>query len=166
MLFRSQQFINDFDDSKFSRPLTEVKEVDRVPVIELMIMGITLRERRQKRHASFDESSLGVYFGFKEVNRLLKDLIAPDQRRIKESRQFIDTLAMSSALLAEEQSSHMAASWVITNFSAGGLLISTEETDFSNPIQIDMLMAFTMPENKDHPILGFRSEERRVGKEC
>ncbi len=150
-----QQFINEFDDSKFSRPLAEVGEVDRVPLIELMIMGLTPRERRQKRHASFDEPSLSVYFGFKEVNRLLKDLVAPDQARVKESRQFIDTLAMSSALLAEEQTSHMAASWVITNFSAGGLLISTEETDFSNPIQIDMLMAFTMPENKDHPILGF-----------
>lgn len=150
-----QQFINDFDDSKFSRPLAEVREVDRVPVIELMIMGTTPKERRQKRHASFDESSLSVYFGFKEVNRLLKDLVAPDQARVRESRQFIDTLAMSSALLAEEQSKHMSASWVITNFSAGGLLISTEETDFSNPIQIDMLVAFTMPENKSHPILGF-----------
>ena len=150
-----QQFINKFDDSKFSRPLAEVREVDRVPVIELLIMGITPRERRQKRHASFDESSLSVYFGFKEVNRLLKDLVAPDQSRVRESRQFIDTLAMSSAILAEEQKNHMSASWVITNFSAGGLLISTEETDFSNPIQIDMLMAFTMPDNKDHPILGF-----------
>lgn len=150
-----QQFINEFDESKFSRPLAEVDDVDRVPVIELMIMGITPRERRQKRHASFDESSLSVYFGFKEVNRLLKDLIAPDQSRVKESRQFIDTLAKSSALLAEEQTSHMAASWVITNFSAGGLLISTEETDFSNAIQIDMLMAFTMPDNREHPILGF-----------
>ncbi len=62
---------------------------------------------------------------------------------------------MSSALLAEEQQNHMAASWTITNFSTGGLLINTEETDFSNPIQIDMLVAFTMPDNKEHPILGF-----------
>ena len=150
-----QQFIDEFDISKFSRPLTEVKEVDRVPVIELMIMGLTPRERRQKRHTSFDDSSLSVYFGFHDVNRLLQDIAAPDQARVKESRQFIDTLAMSSAVLAEEQNSHMAASWIITNFSAGGLLINTEETDFSNPIQIDMLVAFTMPENNHHPILGF-----------
>ena len=150
-----QQFLDDFDESKFSRPLVEVREVDRVPVIELMIMGLTPRERRQKRHTSFDDTSLSVYFGFHEVNRLLKDLIAPDQSQVRESRQFIDTLAMSSALLAEEQKSHMAASWTITNFSTGGLLINTEETDFSNPIQIDMLMAFTMPDNKNHPILGF-----------
>jgi len=150
-----QQFLDDFDESKFSRPLVEVREVDRVPVIELMIMGLTQRERRQKRHVSFDDTSLSVYFGFHEVNRLLKDIKAPDQTRVRESRQFIDTLAMSSALLAEEQKSYLAASWAITNFSTGGLLISTEETDFSNPIQIDMLMAFTMPENKKHPILGF-----------
>ncbi len=150
-----QQFIEEFDESKFSRPLIEIKEVDRVPVIELMIMGLTSRERRQKRHASFDDSGLSVYFGFHEVNRLLKDIVAPDQSRIKKSRQFIDTLAMSSALLAEEQQNHMAASWTITNFSTGGLLINTEETDFSNPIQIDMLVAFTMPDNKEHPILGF-----------
>lgn len=150
-----QQFIDKFDESKFSRPLAEIKEVDRVPVVELMIMGLTSRERRQKRHASFDDSVLSVYFGFHEVNRLLQDLVAPDQARVKKSRQFIDTLAMSSALLAEEQQHHMNSSWTITNFSAGGLLISTEETDFSNPIQIDMLVAFTMPDNKDHPILGF-----------
>jgi len=150
-----QQFLEQFDQSKFSRPLAEISDADRVPVVELMIMGLTQRERRQKRHASFDKSRLSVYFGFQEVNRLLKDIIAPDQARVKESRHFIDTLAMSSALLADEQKSHMAASWTITNFSAGGLLISTEETDFSNPIQIDMLMAFTMPENKEQPILGF-----------
>ena len=150
-----QQFLGDMDDRKVSRPLTELVMVDRVPVIELMIMGLTQRERRQKRHASFDRSSLSVYFGFHDVNRLLKDLIDPDQARVRDSRQFIDTLAMSSALLAEEQKSHMSASWEISNFSTGGLLISTEETDFSNPIQIDMLMAFTMPDNKEHPILGF-----------
>ena len=150
-----QQFLDISDISKFSRPLSEIGEVDRVPVVELMIMGLTQRDRRQKRHASFDASRLSVYFGFKEVNRLLKDIVAPDQARVKESRQFIDTLAMSSALLADEQKTHMAASWTISNFSTGGLLISTEETDFSNPIQIDMLMAFTMPDNAKHPILGF-----------
>ena len=150
-----QQFLEEFDESKFSRPLAEIKEVDRVPVIELMIMGLTSRERRQKRHASFDDSIVSVYFGFHDVNSLLKDLIAPDQARVKKSRQFVDTLAMSSALLAEEKQNHMAASWTVTNFSTGGILISTEETDFSNPIQIDMLVAFTMPDNKQHPILGF-----------
>ena len=150
-----QQFLEEFNDSKFSKPLAEIRELDRVPVIELMIMGLTQRERRQKRHASFDASRLRVYFGFHDVNRLLQDLVAPDQARVKESRHFIDTLAMSSAVLADEQNSHMAASWTITNFSTGGLLINTEETDFSNPIQIDMLMAFTMPDNKTQPILGF-----------
>ena len=150
-----QQFVNRFDESKFSRPLAEIKEVDRVPVIELMIMGLTSRERRQKRHVSFDDSALSVYFGFHEVNRLLQDLVAPDQARVKESRQFTDTLAMSSALLAEEEKNYMNVSWTISNFSTGGLLIGTEETDFSNPIQIDMLVAFTMPDNNQHPILGF-----------
>ena len=150
-----QQFLDDFDESKISLPLVEMREVDRVPAVELMIMGLTSRERRQKRHTSFDDSNLSVYFGFKEVNRLLKDLAAPDQQRVRASREFIDTLAMSSALIADEKKSHMAASWSISNFSAGGLLIHTEETDFSNPIQIDMLMAFTMPDNKKHPILGF-----------
>lgn len=150
-----QQFLDQTDVNDFSRPLSEIREVDRVPVIELMIMGLTQRERRQKRHASFDETSLSVYFGFHEVNRLLKDLISPDQVRVQESRQFIDTLAKSSALLAEEEKTYMTANWSITNFSTGGLLISTEETDFSNPIQIDLLMAFTMPDNKKEPILGF-----------
>ena len=162
-----QQFLEEIDATKFSRPLIDIAEVDRVPVIELIIMGLTSRERRQKRHALFDGSALSVYFGFHDVNRLLQDLIAPDQERVKESRQFIDTLAMSSALLAEEQATHMAKSWTITNFSAGGLLISTEENDFSNPIQIDMLMAFTMHDNKKEPILGFvrrlnRPSEKQV----
>lgn len=151
----AQQFLNVFDDSKFSRPLAEMREVDRVPVVELMIMGLTQRERRQKRHASFDDCVLSVYFSFYDVNRLLTDFVARDQVRVKESRQFIDTLAMSSALLANEQESHLATSWTVTNFSTGGLLISTEETAFSKPIQIDMLVSFSMPGNKQHPILGF-----------
>ena len=150
-----QQFLATYDESKFSRPLVDIKDVDRVPVIELMIMGLTSRERRQKRHASFDDSGLSVYFGFHEANRLLKDIVAPDQVRVREARQFIDTLAMSSALLVDEQHDHKSASWTISNFSTGGLLISTEETDFSNPIQIDMLVVFTMPDNHQHPILGF-----------
>ncbi len=150
-----QQFLDSHDASKYSKPLSEIPEVDRVPVIELMIMGLTARERRQKRHAAFDNRGLRVYFGFHDVNGLLKDMIAPDQERVRQSRQFIDTLAMSSALLAEEETKYLNASWTISNFSTGGLLISTEETDFSNPIQIDMLVAFTMPDNDQHPILGF-----------
>ena len=150
-----QQFLDVFDSSAISRPLLDIPEADRVPVIEMMIMGLTERERRQKRHASFDDSSLRVYFGFHDVNQLLKDLNHIDQESVRSSRQFIDTLAMSSALLAEEEKHYMNASWKISNFSAGGVLISTEETDFSNPIHIDMLMAFTMPDNDRHPILGF-----------
>ncbi len=150
-----QQFLGLDDENKFSRPLIDINEVDRVPVIELMIMGLSSRDRRQKRHASFDDTGLSVYFGFNDVIRLLNDLINPDQSKVKNDRQFIDTLAMSSALLAEEKNNYMAASWTITNFSAGGLLIHTEETDFSNPIHIDMLVAFTMPDNIVHPIVGF-----------
>jgi len=150
-----QQFLEQIDSEKFSRSLLEVRDIDRVPVIELMIMGLTQRERRQKRHAAFDHSSLSVYFGFSEVSKLLVDLNSTDKVRVQESRQFIDTLARSSALLAEEAKTHLAADWTITNFSTGGLLISTEETDFSNPIQIDMLVSFTMPDNKELPILGF-----------
>ena len=150
-----QQFLATFDESKFSRPLADIKDIDRVPVIELLIMGLTSRERRQKRHASFDDSGLSVYFGFHEANRLLKDIVAPDQVRVREARQFIDTLAMSSALLVDERKDHKSANWTISNFSTGGLLISTEETDFSSPIQIDMLVLFTMPDNHQHPILGF-----------
>ncbi|MFK5914763.1 MAG: hypothetical protein QM484_10320 [Woeseiaceae bacterium] len=162
-----QQFLDVFDNTKVSQPLLEIQVKDRVPVIELMIMGLTSRERRQKRHASFDSSSLSVYFGFKDVKRLLKDIVAPDQARVRDSRQFVDTLAMSSAMLAEEQESHMSTAWNISNFSAGGLLIQTEESDFSNPIHIDMLVAFTLPDNIKQPILGFvrrlnRPNEKQV----
>lgn len=150
-----QQFLDICEEKSFSRPLREIKEVDRVPVIELMIMGLTSRERRVKRHTSFDVSSLSVYFGFQEVSRLLRDIVDPDQERVKELREFTDTLAKSSALLADDKKDYMSASWVIINFSMGGVLISTEETDFSNPIQIDTLVAFTLPENKNNPILGF-----------
>lgn len=150
-----QQFLNHDDPSAYSKPLNDIAIHDRVPVLELMIMGLTERERRQKRHASFDSSSLSVYFGFKEVNRLLLDMSNPDKLRVKESREFIDTLARQSAMLADDDKNYMSASWTISNFSAGGLLIGTDETDFSNPIQIDQLVAFIMPENKEQPILGF-----------
>ena len=150
-----QQFLEQHDETAYSKVLSTLREVDRVPLVELMIMGLTSKERRQKRHASFDQAGISVYFGFHEVNRLLQDIIHPDKARVKDTRQFIDTLAMSSAMLADEEENYMSVSWTITNFSSGGVLINTVETDFSNPIQIDLLVAFTMPDNKEHPILGF-----------
>lgn len=162
-----QQFLAESNLEKISKPLHEVHEADRVPVLELMIMGLTRRERKQKRHSNFDTRGLSVYFGYSEVSRLLKDLSNPDKFRVKESRLLVDTLAQQSALLAEDDKHHMSLPWTITNFSAGGLLIGTEETDFSNPIQIDQLVAFTMPDNPEQPILGFvrrlnRPESKRV----
>lgn len=162
-----QQFLNMSDKSRFSRSLADVADADRVPVLELMLMGLTHRERKQKRHASFDDSCLGVYFGFKEVYRLLSDLVATNQERVKAARQLTDSLARSTAAFADDKISEALKGWTITNFSEGGLLIQTEESDFNNPIQIDMLIAFTMPDNTKKPIIGVvrrlnRPSEKRI----
>ncbi|HEB55122.1 MAG TPA: hypothetical protein ENI98_02220 [Gammaproteobacteria bacterium] len=147
-------FISDFDASKLSRPLQRMNEQERVPILDMMLLALQPRKRQQRRHAVFADDALKVYFGKHEVMLLLTDLTRHDIQEVMRSRQFIDTLAQQSSVFAEDDNLHLRSIWRIVNFSTGGMLLRTRETDFSNPVQLGQLMAFVPEDNIRKPTLG------------
>ena len=72
-----------------------------------------------------------------------------------QSRQFTDSLAQFSSLVTMGEKRSATAQWQIQNFSAGGILISTMETDFSIPVALGQLIAFIPTDEVSEPSLGF-----------
>ena len=155
------KFIDRFDASKLCRPLLELEAMERFPFLEAMLFGLRPRERKQKRHAAFGHENLKLYFGFKEVYRLLMDLASKDLRRIADSRGFMDTLAGFSAGVSDDASASKRTRWEIANFSTGGLLVITRESSFTVPIQIGQLVAFVPNADVKRPMLGYVSRINR-----
>jgi len=162
------QFLASFDPSKLSKPLQHLDDGDRLPLLESMLLGLKQRTRQQKRHRVYSPEALRVYFGRKEVMRLLRDLASGDQEHIKKSRQFVDTLAKQSSLLADDDDNYLSSHWSIINFSSGGMLIGTEESAFSTPIKIGQIMAFSpIDAELDRITLGYinrlhRADDNRI----
>ncbi len=148
------KFISDFDASKLSRPLQRMDEEERVPILDMMLLALQPRKRQQQRHAVFSDDALKVYFGKREVMHLLTDLTRHDFREVMRSRQFVDTLAQQSSAFAEDDELHMRSNWRMVNFSTGGMLLRTRETDFSNPVQLGQLMTFVPEDHIRKPTLG------------
>lgn len=155
------KFIGRFDADKLSRPLLELEPIERFPFLESMLFGLRPRERKQKRHAAFGHETLHIYFGFKDVYKLLMDLASKDIRRIAESREFMDMLAGFSAGVSDDLTSTKRSRWEIANFSTGGLLVITRETSFTVPIQIGSLVGFIPSKDVKRPLLGYVSRIHR-----
>lgn len=149
------EFIKRLDASKLSKPLLDLDTEDRIPVLELILVSLKSRERQQKRHAVFAEENLRVYFGCKDVNKLMSDLIDPDVKRVLANREFVDTLAQQSSMVASDDKEHMNSSWRMMNFSAGGMLIGTEENNFNSPIQIGQMVAVSPADDVKKQTVGF-----------
>ena len=151
----SMKFIDTFDPRNLSRPLQKLKEEDRVPVLQMMLTSLRKRKRNTRRHALFSDNVVRVYFGLGEVLKLLTDLRRKDSDFVMQSRQFTDSLAQYSSLVALGENRNVATQWQILNFSAGGILISTMETDFNTAVALGQLIAFIPKEEISEPSLGF-----------
>lgn len=151
----SMKFIGDYDSKKLSRPLQKVKEEERVPVLQMMLSALRKRERRTQRHAVFKDNILRVYFGFGEVVRLLTEIYGGELSRLLRSQDMTNFLAESSAILTDSGKSSAMSRWQILNFSAGGILISTVETDFSKVVSLGQLLAFVPNEETKQPSIGY-----------
>ena len=151
----SMKFIDAYDPKNLSRPLFRLKEEDRVPVLQMMLTSLRKRQRNTRRHALFNDNIVKVYFGLGEVYRLLTDLQRTDSDFIMSSRQFTDSMTRISSLLDMGEKRNKKSPWQIVNFSAGGILISTLEADFSAPVSLGQLIAFIPAEEVSEPSLGF-----------
>lgn len=154
------KFLGSFDASKLGRPLLELEPIERLPFLESMLFGLRPRERKQKRHAAFGHENLKLYFGYKDAYRLLMDMATKDVRRITDTRAFMDSLAGFSSGLSDDLSTNRMR-WEIANFSTGGLLVITRESNFTVPIQIGQLVAFIPNQEVKRPLLGYVSRINR-----
>ena len=137
------RFLDSTDDSKLSRPLAKLADTDRQPFIELMLLALQKRERREKRHAVFDNEQIRVYFGLTNIQRLLRETwYANSNNKASNSRnQFKDNLAGSSSPLSNDVGGGNNSSWNTENFSSGGMLLTTASTNFTQPIQVGQLVS-------------------------
>ena len=151
----SMKFIGDFDAARLSRPLQRIAEEDRVPVLQMMLAALRKRQRTAQRHAVFSDNNVQVYFGLGEVMHLLAELSGGDMARQLRSREFATSLARSSTLVGDSRRQASGTYWQILNFSAGGILISTLETDFGRTVALGQLVAFIPDEAGGQPSIGF-----------
>ena len=151
----SMKFIDAYDPKNLSRPLFRLKEEDRVPVLQMMLTSLRKRQRNTRRHALFNDNIVRVYFGLGEVYRLLTDLQRTDSEFVMNSRKFTEKLTRVSSLMDLGEQRNKKSPWQILNFSAGGVLISTMETDFNTPVSLGQLTAFIPTEEVSEPSLGF-----------
>ncbi len=164
------RFLDSNDSSQLSKPLAELNDADQQPFIELMLLALQKRDRKEKRHAVFEQEHIRVYFGFNNVQRLLRDYFYANSNQKKSviNRKLEDDLAGSSASLASDFSNSQSSAWKTENFSAGGLLLTTESTNFTQPIQVGQLVAVVVQaeENDTNPKKKRRSRQIETKKEA
>lgn len=153
--------LSNYDETRLSEPLQSIHKYDRVPVLETILLSLRKRERHQKRHAAIGSEVFQVYFGFEDTYRLLSDLAHLDKHELTEMRDFIDTLAGKSSIVQDDEQTAMRG-WEMINFSSGGLLLGTEESDFTSPIEIGQVVAFTPAQQDKEPLLGCISRVQRT----
>ncbi|MDH5181217.1 MAG: hypothetical protein OEZ39_04630 [Gammaproteobacteria bacterium] len=149
------------DETRLSKPLRAMAEDDRIPLLEMMLLSLHYRQRKQQRHAAIGNEELRVYFGFESVYRLLSGKAGqPGSEQTKDD--FEAELAGKSSLL-QDDSQKISPSWEMINFSSGGLLLGTEETDFLSPIEVGQVVAFQSGSDGQTPlVLGYVSRVQRT----
>jgi len=151
----SMKFIDDYDEKQLMDPIRLIAETDRAPVLELMLASLRKRERRSNRHAVFKDNVVKIYFNRDEVMHLLVDLADRNMKQMLRSSRITNQLSPKSAHLYLSEKGANGTQWEMLNFSAGGILVSTLETDFSYPVQLGQLVAFIIGDEKQPPSLGF-----------
>lgn len=156
-----KRMLEDYDESKLSEPLQNIHKYDRIPVLETILLSLRERDRNQKRRAAIGSETFRVYFGFEETYRLLSDMAHLDKKELSEMRDFIDTLAGKSSIVLDDEQASMRG-WEMINFSTRGLLLGTEESDFTSPIEIGQVVAFTPSNQEQEPLLGCVNRVQRT----
>lgn len=156
-------FLDSLDESKLSRPLARLNDTDRQPFIELMLIALQKRDRKDKRHAVFEQENIRVYFSITNIQRLLRDTWYANSKSAKKktAHSLDNNLAGSSAAIGGEISSSQLSSWNTENFSSGGMLLTTKSTNFTQPIQVGQLVAIVASANEE-PLTKQRRRTRNM----
>jgi len=146
------RFLDSLDDSQLSKPLSRLNDIDRQPFIELMLIALQKRQRKNKRHAVFEQEHIRVYFGQNSIQRLLREKYFARSKVENNNtvhRTLRDDIASSSAVLGTDFTNSQSSAWRTENFSSGGMLLTTESTNFTQPIQVGQLVAVVVQQADD-----------------
>lgn len=146
-------FIARFDPNRVSRVIASLDELDRMPALDLILHSLTQRERTQTRRAVWDDQRLHVDFGFNESYRMLEQttsrlLPAPERATVDRARS---------------QLTHRPSNWSLLNFSAGGLLIATVDSDLPRAASIGDVVAFAPVDKAQLPLIGYVARLQHPG---
>jgi hypothetical protein len=123
-------------------------------VLELMLLRLKERQRQHKRHAGGGNESFRLYFGFDDGHQLLKAIAAPYIEGALAKRHLTDNLAQSSAKLIGDEE-QLATRWQLIDFSTGGLLLRTEVTAFTTPVEIGQIVTFSPTDKLEQALVGY-----------
>ncbi len=157
-------FLSSIDNSKLSPPLAKLKDQDKIPVLEMVLMALKRRERHHKRHNVYGSQKLFVNFGFNESYKVLSGYAKPENHQDKSMLENIELIQQESIKLSDELSVKVSNSsnWQIINFSSGGLLISHDSVTKSNILQVGQILSFKSNDNSNLPLLGYVGRMHRL----
>jgi len=160
-------FLSSVDNSKLSPPLAQLKDQDRIPVLEMILMAIKRRERHHKRHNVYGIEKLVVNFGFNESYKVLSGFAKP-KKHDKKLLANIELIQQESIKLSDELpiNSSNSSNWKIINFSTGGLLISHDEVTKTKILQVGQILSFKPKDNSNLPLLGYVGRMHRLQDHC
>jgi len=154
--------IGALEPARLPKPLAGVTETDLLPVMDAIQNGFRARERRHVRRSVYGGTQLRLYMGYREVYQLLLDYANGASSDVMRRREFVDALAGQSAMLAEDQAAHLSRQWSVMDESDGGLRVSTDESDFTQEVQVGMLVALCpFQEANSDPELGYIARLQR-----
>ncbi|KPK40073.1 MAG: hypothetical protein AMJ69_03615 [Gammaproteobacteria bacterium SG8_47] len=146
--------LDHFDPTKVSTPLAHLAGKDRIPVVELMLLRLKERQRQHKRHAGGGNESFRLYFGFDDGHQLLQAIAAPYIEGALQKRNLTDNLAQRSAKFTDDQE-QLATRWQLVDFSTGGLLLRTQVTAFTTPVEIGQIVTFSPVDKLEQALIGY-----------
>ncbi len=157
-------FLSSIDESKLSPPLAKLKDQDKIPVLEMILMAIKRRERHHKRHNVYGSQKLFVNFGFNESYKILSGYAKPENNKDSAMLANIELIQQESIKLSDESPVKLSNSsnWQIINFSSGGLLISHDAVVKTNSLQVGQILSFKPNDNSNLPLLGFVGRMQRL----
>jgi hypothetical protein len=162
-------FLSSIDNNKLSTPLAELKDQDKIPVLEMILMAIKRRERHHQRHNVYGSEKLVVNFGFNDSYKTLSGYAKPENTNDKSMLENIELIQQESIKLSDESpiDTRSSSSWKIINFSTGGLLISHDEVKSTSTLQVGQILSFKPKDNSNLPLLGYvgrmhRLQENRI----
>lgn len=158
--------VSSTDLSTASAALREIPEWDRITFLDLLLNRLHPQQRREVRHAVFAARQARVYGGFEAVYCLFRDVDKKDndQEDAVNERQFWDTLAEHTSIIAESEDASREPRWIIADEGAGGVRLHLKEGEYGVPLYVGRLVAYNRDgENLSASKLGYVVRIQRVG---